>query len=221
VCTGIKFTHIPYWKWIQNDQCLNIIYLLPNNILQKTKSNTLESIAVERHHNSTDNQPVVIARLELFIDESQIFISFWSIVLAMLSTLMVGIQQVWKKIWYARYNDKDKAITRLYAEKQLHINSLTLRILFTMWYQLYDKVNHLSKTISYFTISSIGHTTQIIVAHCDFPSRHNQSKPSQNPLILQGLHTAHNHEHDYHDSLYSTEVCTMYPWVVIPSPFDD
>jgi hypothetical protein len=28
--------------------------------------------------------------------------------------------------------DKDKAIIRLYAEKQLHIDSLTLSILFTM-----------------------------------------------------------------------------------------
>jgi hypothetical protein len=29
-------------------------------------------------------------------------------------------------------NNKDKAITRLYAEKQLHLNSLSLSILFTM-----------------------------------------------------------------------------------------
>jgi hypothetical protein len=28
VCPGIKFTHTPYRKWIQNNQCLNIIYLL-------------------------------------------------------------------------------------------------------------------------------------------------------------------------------------------------
>jgi hypothetical protein len=51
---------------------------------------------------------------------------------------------------------------RLYAEKQQHIDSLTLTILFTMWYQLYiyDKVNHLAKIISYFTFSSIGRTNQ-------------------------------------------------------------
>jgi hypothetical protein len=54
----------------------------------------------------------------------------------------------------------DKAITRLYAEKQLCIHSLTLSILFTMCCQFYDKVNHHAKTISYFTISSIGYTTQ-------------------------------------------------------------
>jgi hypothetical protein len=30
-------------------------------------SNTLENIAVERHYNSTGNQPGVIARLELLI----------------------------------------------------------------------------------------------------------------------------------------------------------
>jgi hypothetical protein len=45
---------------------------------------------------------------------------------------MVGTQQVAGKICYGRYNDKDKAITKLYAEKQLHIDSLTLSILFTM-----------------------------------------------------------------------------------------
>jgi hypothetical protein len=33
---------------------------------------------------------------------------------------MVGTQQVVEEIWYARYNDKGKAITKLYAEKQLH-----------------------------------------------------------------------------------------------------
>jgi hypothetical protein len=46
--------------------------------LQKTKSNTLESIEAKRHHNSTDNRPGVIARLELLIEESQIFFSFWA-----------------------------------------------------------------------------------------------------------------------------------------------
>jgi hypothetical protein len=90
-----------------------------------------------------------------------------------------------------------------------------------MWYQPYDKVNHLDKTIGYFTFSSIGYTSQIIVAHCDWPTRHNQSKPYQNLLILWGLQTAHNREHDYHDSLHSTEVCTLYPQVVILSPFSD
>jgi hypothetical protein len=50
-----------------------IIYL-PNNVLQKTKSNTHESIAVQRHHNSTGNRPVTIARLELHIIVLQIII---------------------------------------------------------------------------------------------------------------------------------------------------
>jgi hypothetical protein len=36
--------------------------------LQKTKSNTLRSIVVERHHNSTDNRSGAIARLEHHIE---------------------------------------------------------------------------------------------------------------------------------------------------------
>jgi hypothetical protein len=34
-----------------------------NNVLQKTKSNTLDNIAAKWYDNSTDNQPGVIARL--------------------------------------------------------------------------------------------------------------------------------------------------------------
>jgi hypothetical protein len=91
------------------------------------KSKTLEDIAVEWLHNSTGNQPGVIARLEL-IKESQIFFSFWAaglssmVKIAWLSTLMVGTQQVVGKIWYAGHTIKGKAITRFYAEKQLHID---------------------------------------------------------------------------------------------------
>jgi hypothetical protein len=44
-----------------------------------------------------------------------------------LSTLIVGTQQVVGKIWYACHNIKGKGITRLYAEKQLHIDSLILK----------------------------------------------------------------------------------------------
>jgi hypothetical protein len=44
--------------------------------LQKTKLNTLRSIAVERHHNSTGNRPGVIVHLELLIEVLQIFFSF-------------------------------------------------------------------------------------------------------------------------------------------------
>jgi hypothetical protein len=47
-----------------------------NNVLHKTKLNTLKEIGVDRLHNSTGNQPGAIARLELLIEESQIFFSF-------------------------------------------------------------------------------------------------------------------------------------------------
>jgi hypothetical protein len=47
--------------------------------------------------------------------------------IARLSTLMVGTQQVVGKIRYASHNIKGKAITRLYTEKQPHINSLILK----------------------------------------------------------------------------------------------
>jgi hypothetical protein len=46
-----------------------------NNVLQKTKLNTLDKIAAERHHNSIGNWPGVITCLKL-IEESQIFFSF-------------------------------------------------------------------------------------------------------------------------------------------------
>jgi hypothetical protein len=101
--------------------------------LQKTESNTLGSIAAEIHHNSTCNRPGVIAHLELLIEESQIFFNFWVVGLssmrkiARLSTLMIGTQQVVGKIWYACHTIKGKAITRLDAEKQLHIDSLILK----------------------------------------------------------------------------------------------
>jgi hypothetical protein len=68
--------------------------------LRKTKSNTLGSIAVERHHNTTDNRPGVIARLELLIEESQNLLQLLSSrfvqhgEIARLSTLMVGTHQV-------------------------------------------------------------------------------------------------------------------------------
>jgi hypothetical protein len=41
-----------------------------NNVLQKTKLNTLEDIASDRLHNPTNNRSGVIARLELLIEES-------------------------------------------------------------------------------------------------------------------------------------------------------
>jgi hypothetical protein len=47
-----------------------------NNVLQKTKSSTLDNIAAEKHHNSTGNRPGVIARLELLIKEFKISFSF-------------------------------------------------------------------------------------------------------------------------------------------------
>jgi hypothetical protein len=44
--------------------------------LQKTKLNTLKSIVVEGHRNTTSNRPGVIAHLELLIKESKISFSF-------------------------------------------------------------------------------------------------------------------------------------------------
>jgi hypothetical protein len=44
--------------------------------LQKTKLNTLDSIAVERHHNSTGNRSGVIACLEHHIEVLENFFSF-------------------------------------------------------------------------------------------------------------------------------------------------
>jgi hypothetical protein len=47
-----------------------------NNVLQKTKSSTLDNVAAERHHNTTDNRPGVIAHLDLLIKEFKISFSF-------------------------------------------------------------------------------------------------------------------------------------------------
>jgi hypothetical protein len=41
--------------------------------------NTLRSIAAERHHNSTGNQPGVITHLEHHIEVLQIFFSFCAV----------------------------------------------------------------------------------------------------------------------------------------------
>jgi hypothetical protein len=54
---------------MQNNQCHNIIYLLLNNVLQKTKSNSLDDTTIERHHSSTGNRSGVITRLELLIEK--------------------------------------------------------------------------------------------------------------------------------------------------------
>jgi hypothetical protein len=84
-----------------------------NNVLQKTKSNTLDKVAVEWLHNSIGIRPGVIARLELLIEESQIFFSFWAEGLssmgkiARLNTLMVGTQQV------VENNDMQGIMTRV------------------------------------------------------------------------------------------------------------
>jgi hypothetical protein len=47
-----------------------------NNVLQKTKSNTLEDTSAERHHNSTDNRPGAITHQELLVEVLQIFFNF-------------------------------------------------------------------------------------------------------------------------------------------------
>jgi hypothetical protein len=59
---------------IINVTIYSIYYM--NNVLHKTKSNTLENIAAESLHNSADNRLGVIARLQLLIKESKIFFSF-------------------------------------------------------------------------------------------------------------------------------------------------
>jgi hypothetical protein len=64
---------------------------------------------------------------------------------------MVDTQQVVRKICYACHNIKDKAITRLYAEKQLRIDSYILCDINSR----HDKVNHLAKAIGYLTQSQM------------------------------------------------------------------
>jgi hypothetical protein len=92
------YTHTIYNIYTEY-QCPNIYYLLRNNVLQKTKSITLWSIAVKRHHNSTGNLLLAIAHLGLYIVVLQIFFSFWAACLsrrkiARLNILMVDTQQV-------------------------------------------------------------------------------------------------------------------------------
>ena len=66
--------------------------------LEKSKSNTLRSIAAERHHNSTGNQSGAIARLEHHIEVVQSLLQLlssrfeWQGKIARLSILMVGTQ---------------------------------------------------------------------------------------------------------------------------------
>jgi hypothetical protein len=50
------------------------------------------------------------------------------------------------------------------------------------------------------------------------PNQRDQDKPNQNQhnhtqLIVWKIHVAHHYEHDYHDSLHSTEVAQLYPQV--------
>jgi hypothetical protein len=68
---------------------------------------------------------------------------------------MVGTQHVGGKIWYAGHNIKDKAITRKYIEKQLYLEYLDPEASYLLCAinSRYDKVNHLAKTIGYFTQS--------------------------------------------------------------------
>jgi hypothetical protein len=80
--------------------------------LQKTKSNTLRSIAAERHQNSTCNRPGAIARLEHHIDVLQNLLQLLSSrfvqqgEIARLSTLMIDTQQV------QEINDMQRVIIR-------------------------------------------------------------------------------------------------------------
>ncbi len=80
--------------------------------LQKTKSNTLGSIAVEIHHNSVGNRLVAIACLEHYIDILQNLLQLLSRrfvkqgEIARLSTLMIDTQQV------QEINDMQRVIIR-------------------------------------------------------------------------------------------------------------
>jgi hypothetical protein len=80
--------------------------------LQKTKSNTLGSIAAERHNNTTGNRPGAVSRLEHHFKVLQSLLQLlssrieWEGKIARLSTLMVGTQQV------QEINDMQKVITR-------------------------------------------------------------------------------------------------------------
>jgi hypothetical protein len=74
---GLHTYHTENGYRITNVSIYYIYYM--SNVLQKTKSNTLDKIAVERHHNSTGNRLGVIARLELITEESQVFFSFWAV----------------------------------------------------------------------------------------------------------------------------------------------
>jgi hypothetical protein len=80
--------------------------------LQKTKLNTLENIAAERHHNATGNRPGAITHQKHHIEVLQIFFSFRAADLygrgeiARLSTLIVGTQQI------QEINDMQRLVTR-------------------------------------------------------------------------------------------------------------
>jgi hypothetical protein len=68
-----------------------------NNVLQKSKSNTIEDTTAEKQHNSIGNRPGVIARLELLIEESQIFFNFWAVGLSSRENSKVEYTYGWYK----------------------------------------------------------------------------------------------------------------------------
>jgi hypothetical protein len=80
--------------------------------LQKTKLNTLGSIAAKRHHDTTGNRPGAIAHLEHHIEVLQSLLQLlsskfeWQGKIARLSILMVGTQEVQEII------DMKRVITR-------------------------------------------------------------------------------------------------------------
>jgi hypothetical protein len=64
-------------------------------LLQKTKLNTLKSIAAEQHHNSTGNRPGAFAHQEHHIEVLQIFFSFWAVGL-----YSRGKYHGWVHLWF-------------------------------------------------------------------------------------------------------------------------
>jgi hypothetical protein len=127
------------------------------------------------------------------------------------------------KICYAVHNNKDKVVVRVCEKKKTTLRLINLKhpIYYVITAPRHDKVKSPCQDYWLLYLSIYGLYHLIIATHCDFPSRRNQTIPSQNPLTLRGVQTTHNHEHGYHDSLHSSEVCTLYQQVVISSPFGD
>jgi hypothetical protein len=143
---------------MQNNQCHKYIIYDMNNVLQKTKSNTLEDTVAKWHHNSTCNWPGAITPLELRIEESQIFFSFWEAGGQGWVHLWL-VPSKYRKQWYAWYNIKGKAIIRLNAEKHLRLTlKLWASYLLSENWRLNYPISQLSKICPRRVISNKRHS---------------------------------------------------------------